>query len=131
MVCFHIASLIIAIACIAWWQGIEMLDKFAYRTVTVMHFADQNWIPKTVYCIRCAMVCKIGFTNWNAKIALLRASIVVTYCLKFLRTGADRHDGILMSLLPLVAETMNKDTIQLLVTFIDHVAKNTKKPERK
>ena len=77
------------------------------------------------------MVCKIGFANWNAKIALLRASIVVTYCLKFLRTGADRHDGILMSLLPLVAETMDKDTIQLLVTFIDHVAKNTKKPERK
>ena len=28
------------------------------------------------------MVCKIGFTNWNAKIALLRASMVVTYYIK-------------------------------------------------
>ena len=51
------------------------------------------------------MVCKIGFTNWNAKIALLRASMVVTYYIKLFRTGADRHNGILMSLLLLVAET--------------------------
>ena len=61
-------------------------------TVTVVHFTDQNWISKTVYCIRCVMVCKIGFTNWNAKIALLRASMVVTYCIKLFRTGADRHN---------------------------------------
>ena len=33
------------------------------------------------------MVCKIGFTNWNAKIALLRASMVVTYYIKLFRTG--------------------------------------------
>ena len=52
------------------------------------------------------MVCKIGFTNWNAKIALLRASMVVTYYIKLFRTGADRHNGILMSLLLLVAETI-------------------------
>ena len=52
------------------------------------------------------MVCKIGFTNWNAKIALLRASMVVTYYIKLFRTGADRHNGILMSLLFLVAETI-------------------------
>ena len=25
------------------------------------------------------MICKIGFTKWNAKTALLRASMVVTY----------------------------------------------------
>ena len=48
-----------------------MLEIFAYRTVTVMRFTDQNWISKTVYCIRCGMVCKIGFTNWNAKIAMV------------------------------------------------------------
>ena len=89
-----------------WWEEMEMLEIFAYRTVAVVHFTDQNWISKTVYCIRCVMVCKIGFTNWNAKIALLRASMVVTYYIKLFRTGADRHNGILMSLLLLVAETI-------------------------
>ena len=53
------------------------------------------------------MACKIGLTNCNAKIALLRASMVVTYYTKLFRTGADRHNSILMSLLFLVAETIN------------------------
>ena len=90
----------------AWWEGMEMLGIRAYRTVAVVHFTDENWIPKFVYCIRCVMVCKIGFTNWNSKIALLRAFMVVTYYVKLLRTGADRHNGILMSLVLLVAETI-------------------------
>ena len=85
----------------------EMLEIFAYRTVTVMHFTDQNWISKTVYCSKCVMVCKIDFTNWNAKIALLRASLVITYFIKPFWTGADRRNGILMSLLLIVAETIN------------------------
>ena len=51
------------------------------------------------------MVCKIGFTNWNAKIALLRVSMVVTYHIKLFRSEADKHNGILLSLLLLVAET--------------------------
>ena len=84
-----------------------MLETFAYRTVIVVHFTDQNWISKTVYCIMCVMVWQIGFTNWNAKIALLRASMVVTYYIKLFRTKADRHNGILMSLLLLVSETIN------------------------
>ena len=50
------------------------------------------------------MVSKTGFTNWNAKIAILRASMVVTYYIKLFRTGADRHNGILIPLLLLVAE---------------------------
>ena len=107
MVFSHITSLITAIACIGWWQGMEvMLETFAYRTVTVVYFTDQNWISKTVYCISCVMVCKIGFTNWNAKIAILRASMVVTYYIQHFRTVADRHNGILMSPLILVAETI-------------------------
>ena len=53
----------------------------------------------------CVMICKIGFPNQNSKIALLRASMVVTYYIKLFQTGADRHNGILMSLLLLVAET--------------------------
>ena len=98
MVCFHITSLIIAIT---------SLETFTCRTVTVKYFTDQNWISKTVHCIRCLMVCKIGLTNWNPKIALLRASMVVTYYIKLFRTRADRHNGILMSLLLLVSETIN------------------------
>ena len=52
------------------------------------------------------MVCKINFTNWNSKIALLHASMVVTYYIKLFQMGANRHNGILMSLLLLVAETI-------------------------
>ena len=54
------------------------------------------------------MVCKIGFTNWNAKVSLLRASKVVTYYIKLFRTGADSQNGILISLLLLVAETTSE-----------------------
>ena len=49
--------------------------------------------------------------NWLKKgsktktIAVLRAPMVVTYYIKLFRMGADRHNGILMSLLLLVAET--------------------------
>ena len=46
------------------------------------------------------------FTNWNTKIALLHVSMVVTYYVKLFRTGTDRHNGILMSLLLLVTETI-------------------------
>ena len=42
----------------------------------------------------------------NGKIALVQASVVVTYHVKLFRTGADRHNGILMTLLLQVAETM-------------------------
>ena len=92
-----------------------MLEIFAYRTVAVMHFTDQNWISKTIYCIRRVMVCKIGFTNWNAKIALLRAFMVLTYYIKLFRTWADRHNDILMSLLLLVAEAKK---VQLFSFFL-------------
>ena len=37
----------------------EILEIFAYRTVTGVHFTDQNWISKTVYCIRCVMALKL------------------------------------------------------------------------
>ena len=40
----------------------------------------------------------------NGKIALARASVVVTYYIKIFRTRADRHNGVLMSLLHLFAE---------------------------
>ena len=40
----------------------------------------------------------------NGKIALVHASMVVTFYIKFFRTRAERHNGILMSLLLLVAK---------------------------
>ena len=89
-----------------------MLEIFAYHTV--VHFTDQNWISKTVY--------RIGFTNWNTKITLLRASMVVTYYIKLFRTGADRHNSILMSLLLLVAETI-KRSISRLCLSLSHLFK--------
>ena len=95
-------------------------------TVTVVHFPDQNWISKTVYCIKCVMVCKIGFTNWNAKIALLGASMVVTYYIKLFRTEADRRSGILISLLILVAETKTKIAYSSsLFSFYDKLSYET------
>ena len=84
----------------------DMLEIFAYRTVTVGYFPDQTWISKTVHCIRYVMVCKIGFTKWNAKIALLRASMVVNNYIKLFPTRTDRNNGILMSLLLLVTEAI-------------------------
>ena len=41
----------------------------------------------------------------NKKIALVLVSMVVTYYIKLFRTGAERHNSILISLLLLVAET--------------------------
>ena len=87
------------------WKYSKFLRIVQYSTV--VHFTDENWILKTLYCIGCVVVCKIGFTNWNAKITLLRASMVITYYIKLFRTGAGRHNGILMSLLLLVAKTRN------------------------
>ena len=56
-------------------------------------FSDQNF-PKT----------ELPFEN--GKIALVHASMVVTYYIKLFRTRAERHNGILMSLLLLVAKTI-------------------------
>ena len=81
-----------------------------FLRIVVVHFTDQNWIPKTVYCIRRAMVCKIGFNNCNAKIALLCASMVVIYYVKLFQMGTDRHSSILMPLL-LVLETITRNKI--------------------
>ena len=43
----------------------------------------------------------------NGKFAVSCASMVVTYCIKLFRTGADSRKGILMYFLLLVAETKN------------------------
>ena len=110
----------------------ENKKEFYIPYVAVVHFTDQNWITKTVDCIRCMMVCEIGFTIWNAKIALMRASMVVTYYIKLFRTGTDRHNSILMSLLLLVTETKSIDKFLLHNFLINKPATcmTLKKPSR-
>ena len=49
---------------------------------------------------------KMGISVQKQKIVVLRASMVVIYYIKLFRTGADKHNAILMSLLLLVAETI-------------------------
>ena len=74
----------------------EMLEIFAYRTVAVVHFIDQKWIPKTV----------IVSGVWSAK-SVLPTGTQKWSLLTILNFSklTDRHNGILMFLLLLVAET--------------------------
>ena len=60
-------------------------------------FFDQN-CPKRVFPVE------------NGKFALLRVSMAVTYYIKLSRTGAYRHNSVLMPLLLLVTETMMHST---------------------
>ena len=50
---------------------------------------------------------KQEFPVENRKIALARASMVLTNYMKLFRRGADRHNGIVMSLLLLLSETVS------------------------
>ena len=113
------STVFIVIAGNAWWEGMELLEVFAYHTIG--HFTDQNWSlkPCIVFhdCIRCVKVCKIGFRNWNPK---NRTSVCVhgcSYYNKPFRTVADRHNSILMSLF-LVAETIIIIIIIIIIMII-------------
>ena len=77
----------------------------SYRNSRVFYRPESNLYAETLYCVRSVIVCKIGFPNRNTKLALLRVSMVVTCYIQLFQTGTDRHNGILMSLLLLVAET--------------------------
>ena len=55
----------------------------------------------------------------NAKISLLLGPIVVTYYIKLFRTETDRHNGILMSFLLLVAETITTLPYNYNLTFLE------------
>ena len=50
----------------------------------------------------------------NEKITIVRASMVVTYYVKLFRTGADRHNGILMPLLLLVPDIVIAENPHIL-----------------
>ena len=49
--------------------------------------------------------------------------MVVTYYIKLFRTGADRHNGVLISLLLLVAETTNTSCYVCLACLSDEKQK--------
>ena len=49
--------------------------------------------------------------------------MVVTYCIKFFHTGADRHNGILMSFLLLVVETIIL-LLDILLTTVFRILSN-------
>ena len=51
------------------------------------------------------------------RFSLWRASMVATYYIKLFRTGADKHNGISISLHLLVAETIVKNSLQQSIYF--------------
>ena len=73
--------------------------------------------PELKPCIRCVMICKVGFIACNAKIALLHVSMLVTYYIKLFWMGANRHNTTLISLLLLVAKTKNSVNFALFNIF--------------
>ena len=66
---------------------------------------------------------KREFPVENGKITLVRALMVLTYYIKLFLTGADRHNGILVSLLVLVAAAIslsyNVELFEVLVAVIN------------
>ena len=89
------------------WKGIEMLQIFVYRKVAVAHILKTRTESlKTFIVLAMWWSSKLVLLTETQKIALLRASMVVTYYIKLFRTGANRQNGILMSLILLVAETI-------------------------
>ena len=88
---------------------------------------DTKFQPKltTLFCFFFGQICpKREFSVENGKIALVRASMVVTYYIKLFCTRADRRNGILMSVLLLVAETIticcfDKINFSVILTYIE------------
>ena len=77
-----------------------------FSTTFEMFFCTTFQLKPTILIIFVQICLKTKFLVGNWKIAVVRACMVVTYYIKAFRRGADRHNGILMSLLLLVAETI-------------------------
>ena len=65
---------------------------------------------------------KKGILVENGKLALFRASMVATYCIKLFRMVTDSRNGILMSLLLLIAETASRCWLCLNKRWIKSLA---------
>ena len=89
-------------------KNINALNFYVQKRSSILQTRTKSL--KTVYLtIRPSGVW--WFVKWvlqteTQKSHFFRASMVVTYYIKLFRTRADRHNGILMSLFPLVAETI-------------------------
>ena len=97
-------SLIVATACITSREGMMRRNGNArnfcvsYSSGRTFYRPELNPWKRLLYEVWDIWeVCKNGFSNWNTKIAFLRAFIVITYYNKLFRTGADRHNGILVT----------------------------------
>ena len=89
---------------------IRLGTKFQLK-LTILNFFDQI-CPKREFPVE------------NRKIALVHASMVITYHIKLFHMGADRHNGILMSLLLLVAETIIERLVGVRVCFLTTIQTN-------
>ena len=125
MICFHLVYSLSSPASLEW-EGIKCWTKFL-RILQYQSCILQTRIKSPKRCIVLGLRGSIkyffaqnsrrgwrkpanarGFTfQKNAKLELLRASIVVTYYIKLFHTRDDRQNVILMSLLLLVAEIKN------------------------
>ena len=80
-----------------WLFGLDLPTKTYFRSKTSNSKFLDKFTQKRVFAVE------------NRKITLLRASMVVTYYIKLFRTGADRHNDMLMSLPLLDAGTINNN----------------------
>ena len=112
MVCFHSKSSHCQLQSLAadekaWWEGMKMCKNF-YESC-ILQISTESLKPFIVSGV-----------SWSVKLVLLTETQKSHFCVrpwslltKPLRTGADRHYGILMPLLLLVAETKLKHMFNL------------------
>ena len=101
------------------------IKKKITRLVETRESEHHNWTLHIQISLSTSFQLKLTILSfWNAftqkanfhskeKIAFLRVSMVVTYYIKLFPTGADIHNGILMSLLLLVAESRRDSKLHL------------------
>ena len=106
---FQLKQIVVNIGTKFSQKGYFLSKPEKVNTTTEFCIFELVWVPNFTwnkqFWILGPNLPKRIFPAENGKVALLRASMVVTYYIKLFRTGADRHNGILMSHLLLVAET--------------------------
>ena len=95
----------------SWSNNCNRLHRFMARNGNARNFCVSCSNSRAFYRLELNLQNRVLWKVYdglaNARhFALLRAPMVVTYYIKLFRTGADRHNGILMSLLLLVAEAI-------------------------
>ena len=93
----------------------SVIEFCIFKLVSIPNFS-LNWQLWGVFCLNLP---KKEFPVENGKVALVHSSMVVTYYIKLFCTGADRRNGILMSLLFQVAETIKAYFLLLSYVVLD------------